>query len=68
MNIASTTIDTSVSLDFIDLTLLINPATIYIVFSLRLSVRSKASERRFSHSKASSDNAVCGQTGADLSF
>jgi len=38
----------------------------YIVFSQRVSVRSKASERRFSHSKASSDNAVCGRTRAGL--
>ncbi len=31
-----------------------------------MPVRSKASERSFSHSKASSDNAVCGQVqGAD---
>jgi hypothetical protein len=27
----------------------INPATKYVVFSQRVSVRSKASERRFSH-------------------
>ena len=37
---------------------IINPATIYIAFSQRVCVRSKASERRFSHSKASSDNAA----------
>ena len=45
---------------------LINPATIYVVFSRLLRARSKASERRFSHSKASSDNAVCGPLRAGL--
>jgi hypothetical protein len=41
--------------------LLINPAPKYAVFSQRVSVRSKASERRFSHSKASSDNVAAGR-------
>ena len=39
----------------------INPATKYVAFSQRVSARSKASERRFSHSKASSDNAAAGR-------
>ncbi len=33
-----------------------------------MSVRSKASERRFSHSKASSDNAACGRHALALLF
>jgi len=40
---------------------IINPATKYVVFSQRVSVRSKAWERRFSQSKASSDNAAAGR-------
>jgi uncharacterized protein (DUF1330 family) len=36
----------------------INPATKYAEFSQSVSARSKASERRFSHSKASFDNAA----------
>jgi len=47
---------------------LINPAASYVAFSQRVSARSKASERRFSHSKASSDNEVCGQTRVDLTL
>jgi hypothetical protein len=46
----------------------INPATMYIVFSQRVSARSKASKRRFSHSKASFENAVCGQTRVGLTY
>jgi hypothetical protein len=46
----------------------INPATKYIVLSQRVSVRSKTSKRRFSHSKASFDNAVCGQTRVGLTY
>jgi hypothetical protein len=50
----------------------INPATKYIVFSQRVSVRSKASKRRFSHSQASFAIdikwAVCGQTRVGLTY
>ena len=48
--------------------LLINPATMYIVFSHRVPVHGKASERRCSHSPASSDNVVRGQAHDGLSF
>ncbi|WP_456412075.1 hypothetical protein, partial [Thiolapillus sp.] len=38
------------------------------MFSRRLLVRGKAEPRRFSHSKASGSNAVCGPAGDDLSI
>ena len=46
---------------------MINPTTVYVCFSPHRSVRSKASKRRFSYSKASFDNAARGQTRAGLS-
>jgi hypothetical protein len=46
----------------------INPTTKYIVFSQRVSVRSKASKCRFSYSKASFDNEVCGQARVGLAY
>ncbi len=41
--------------------LFINPATKYVAFSQRVPVRSKASERSFSHSIANSDNTAAGR-------
>jgi hypothetical protein len=41
--------------------LLINPTIKYVAFSQSVSVRSKASKRRFSHSKASFDNDAAGR-------
>jgi hypothetical protein len=46
----------------------INPTTKYVAFSQRVSARSKALERRFSHFKASSDNAICEQTRVGLTY
>ncbi len=46
----------------------INPATLYIVFSRGVPVRSKAAHRRCSHPTARWDNAVCGPARRGLSL
>lgn len=48
--------------------LYINPATLFFAFSPCARFRSKALKRSFSRSKASFNNAVCGNVHMDLSL